>query len=188
MIAKGENVVRSYRCLSSKAGDGTICLTNKRLLINAGERSEIGIDQVSGIKFSNYTRFYFIRFLFALIFIGLGALLLALPSIKDSVSIPYVTGENYKSWFAYIFYPCGGISLLIGLPILFHSIKTSFYFYVYARMETPFLEYKSPVQAKRERKGKVFKYMIAKPGKESEKAARELGALIIEVKQGHYDN
>lgn len=188
VIAKGENVVRTYNCLSAKGGDGTICLTNKRLLINAGERSEVALDQVSGIKFSNFTHFKFFKFLFGLIFLALGALLIALPFIKDSVSIPFVTGSHYKSWFPYLFYPCGGISAIIGLPLLFTSIKTTFYFCVFARVDAPFLEYKSAAQAKREKKGKVFKFSIAKPGKESDKAARELGALILEIKQGRYDN
>ena len=187
VIAKGENIVRSYNCLSGK-GCGTICLTNKRLLINATERSEMDIQKVSGIKFSNCTSFNFIKFLFALFFVALGGFMIALPAIRNSVSIPYITGEYYKTWFTYVFYPCGGISALIGLPLLFTTIKTSFYFYVYACADTPFLECKSAAQAKRERKQKAFKYLVAKPGKESDKAARELGALIIEVKDGKYDN
>ena len=187
VIAKGENIVRTYNCLSGKGG-GTICLTNKRLLINAAERSEMDIKQVSGIKFSNSTNFNFLKFLFGLIFVALGGFLIAVPAIRNSVAIPYLTGEAYKSWFAYVLYPCGGVSALIGLPLLFTTIKTSFYFYVYARVETPFLECKSAALAKRERKEKAYKFMVAKPGKESDKAARELGALIIEVKDGKYDN
>lgn len=187
IIAKGETVIRSYNCLSTGKGDGILCLTNKRLLINAGERSEIAIDKVSGIKFSKYGRFSFGKFLFWLIFFGLGAFMLMLPSFNSGMNIPGITGESWKDWFTILFYVCGGISVLISLPFFFTMVRKTFYFYVYAREEAPFLEYKSRSYARREKKGKVYKYMVSKAGKESEKAARELGALIIEAKEGRYD-
>ncbi|MBO4472370.1 MAG: hypothetical protein J5765_01040 [Clostridia bacterium] len=188
IIAKGENVIRSYSCLSAGRGDGILCLTNKRLLINAGERSEIDIDKVSGIKFSRSTHFSFGKFLFWLIFFGLGVFMLLLPSFNSGMNIPGITGESWKDWFGILFYVCGGISVLISLPLFFTMVKKNFYFYVYAREEAPFLEYKSRSYAKREKKGKVYKYQVGKAGKESEKAARELGALIIEAKEGRYDD
>ena len=188
IIAKGETVIRSYDCLSAGKGDGILCLTNKRLLINAGERSEIDIDKVSGIKFSRYSNFSFVKFLFFLIFFGLGAFMLLLPNFNSGMNIPGITGDSWKDWFTILFYVCGGISVVISLPFLFTMVKKTFYFYVYAREEAPFLEYKSRSYAKREKKGKVYKYQIGKAGKESEKAARELGALIIEAKEGRYDD
>ena len=188
VIAKGENVIRSYSCLSTAKGDGILCLTNRRLLVDAGERSEVPIDMVSGIKFSKYAKFSFIKFLFWLIFFGLGALMLLLPHFHASIPIPAITGKSWKSWFTYLFYPCGGVSVLISIPLFFTMLKKTFYFYIYAREDTPFLECKSKAYAKRERKGKVYKYMISKAGSESEKAARELGALIIEAKEGRYDD
>ena len=188
VIAKGENVIRSYSCLSAGRGDGVLCLTNKRLLINAGERSEIDIDKVSGIKFSRSTHFSFGKFLFWLIFFGLGVFMLLLPSFNSGMNIPGITGESWKDWFGILFYVCGGISVLISLPLFFTMVKKNFYFYVYAREEAPFLEYKSRAYAKREKKGKVYKYTVSKAGRESEKAARELGALIIEAKEGRYDD
>ena len=187
MIARGETVIRTYSCLASKKGDGTLCLTNRRLLIDAGERSEIGIDKVSGIKFCKFSRFSFLKFLFWLIFFGLGAAMVALPFIHTQVQIPMITGDAWQSWFNILFYACGAVSLLISLPLFFTMVRKSFYFYVYAREEAPFLEYKSKSFAKREKKGKVYKYMVANAGKESEKAARELGALIIEAKEGRFD-
>ena len=187
VIARGETVIRTYSCLASKKGDGTLCLTNRRLLIDAGERSEIGIDKVSGIKFCKFSRFSFLKFLFWLIFFGLGAAMVALPFIHTQVQIPMITGDAWQSWFNILFYACGAVSLLISLPLFFTMVRKSFYFYVYAREEAPFLEYKSKSFAKREKKGKVYKYMVANAGKESEKAARELGALIIEAKEGRFD-
>ena len=188
VIAKGENVIRSYDCLASSKGDGILCLTNKRLLINAGERSEIGIDKVSGIKFSKYSRLSFVKFIFWLFFFGLGAFMVALPFVQSGMNIPFITGDSWKEWFTYLFYGCGGVSVVISIPLFFSMLKKTFYFYVYAREESPFLEYKSRAYAKREKKGKVYKYTITKAGRESEKAARELGALIIEAKEGRYDD
>ena len=188
VIAKGENVIRCYNCLDAGSGDGVLCLTNKRLLINAGERSEIDISKVSGIKFSKYSVFSFFKFLFGLIFLGLGVFMLLLPAFNSGMYIPMITGENWKDWFSILFYVCGGVSVVISLPLLFTMVKKNFYFYVFAKEEAPFLEYKSKSYAKRERKGKVYKYMVSKAGKESEKAARELGALIIEAKEGRYDD
>ena len=187
VIAKGENVIRSYRCLATAKGDGTLCLTNKRLLINAGERSEVSIDKVTGIKFSKYSNFSFLKFLFWLIFFGLGAFMLILPTFRSGMNIPMITGDSWKDWFTYLFYACGAVSVVISIPLFFTMLKKTFYFYVFAREEAPFLECKSGSYAKREKKGKVYKYMVAKAGKESEKAARELGALIIEAKEGRYD-
>lgn len=187
VIAKGERVIRSYECLSTGKGDGILCLTNKRLLINAGERAEIGIDRVSGIKFGKYAHFSPLKFVFWLIFFGLGVFMLLLPSLHAEMNIPFLAGDNWKSWFTYLFYACGGVSVVISLPLFFTMLKKTFYFCVFAREEAPFLEYKNPSYAKRERKGKVYKYMIGKSGRESEKAARELGALIIEAKEGRYD-
>ena len=187
VIAKGENVIRSYCCLEAGKGDGILCLTNRRLLINAGERSEIDIDKVSGIKFCQYTIFSFAKFLFGLIFLGLGILMLLLPAFNSGMNIPGITGDSWKSWFTILFYICGGVSVVIGLPLLFTMVKKNFYFYIFAREETPFLEYKSRSYARREKNGKVYKYQVSKAGKESEKAARELGALIIEAKEGRYD-
>ena len=37
------------------------------------------------------------------------------------------------------------------------------------------------------KKGKQYSFVVTDAGKESEKAARELGALILEVKEGRYD-
>ena len=187
VIAKGENVIRSYQCLAAKKGCGMVTLTNRRLLVDAGERSEIEIDKVSGIKFCKYANFHFFRFLFWLIFFGLGALMTALPFIKEMVEIPGITGESWQDWFSILFYICGPISLIISIPFFFTMLKKTFYFYIYAREESPFLECKNGSYAKRERKGKVYKYTLAKAGKESEKAARELGALIIEAKDGRYN-
>ena len=187
VIAKGETVIRSYRCLATSKGDGTVCLTNKRLLVNASERSEIEIDKVTGIKFSKFSNFSAVKFLLWLIFFGLGVFMLLLPKFNSGMNIPMITGENWKNWFTYLFYSLGGVFVLISIPLFFSMLKKTFYFYVYAKEDAPFLECKSGSYAKRERKGKVYKYMVAKAGKESEKAARELGALIIEAKEGRYD-
>lgn len=187
VLAKGENVVRSYQCL--KRGAGSICLTNKRLLINAGERSELEIDKVSGIKFCKYTIFSFVKCFFWFLFFVIGAALIALPFFRTSLKIPAITtGSNWKKWFTIVFFSCGGASLLISLPFLLTMIKKPFYFFVYAQLDSPFVEAKNGFYAKRERKRKGFRYDIrSKAGKECAKAARELGALILEVKEGRYD-
>lgn len=187
VIAKGETVIRTYNCLAAKKGDGTLRLTSKRLLINAGERSEIGIDRVSGIRFCKYSNFSFLKFLFWLIFFALGGFMVALPFIYTGVEIPGITGDSWQSWFAYLFYACGAVSLLISIPIFVSMTRKSFYFNIYAQEEAPFFECKSGFLAKREKKGKVYKFLVANPGSESEKAARELGALILEAKAGRYD-
>ena len=192
VIAKGEKVIRTYRCLSAPKGDGTICLTNRRLLVNAGERSEVGIDQVSGIKFSKYSRFYFLKALFALLFTVVAAFCILLPlGVLDRMNIhvaSLVTGETRTQWAVILSYIGGGIAAIIALALWCKVIRKTFYFYIYARQESPFVECKSESYYKREKKGKVSTCMLAKAGKESEKAARELGALIIEVKEGRFDD
>jgi len=187
VLAKGETVVRCYNCLDSRKGDGTLCLTNKRLLINADERSEVEVDTITGIKFSKNTFFSFFKFLFALLFFGIGAFMVALPFIKDSVNIPKITGADWKGWYQYLFIACGAVSLLISLPLWIKMIKKSFYFHVYIREGSPFLECKSWAVIKREKKGTQYSFIVSDAGKECEKAARELGALILEVKEGRYN-
>ena len=187
VLAKGENVIRSYQCLASKKGDGTICLTNKRLLINADERSEVEIDKVSGIKFSKNTYFSVAKFLFGLIFLGLGALLILIPFFRSGMNIPFITGENWKSWFFYLFIACGAVGVLIGLPLWLTMVKKYFYFNIFVKEGTSFLECKSKSFIKSEKKGKSFGFVVAGAGKESEKAARELGALLLEAKEGRYN-
>ena len=185
VLAKGEHLVRAYSCLNR--GDGSVCLTNKRLLINAGERSELEVDKVSGIKFTKYTHFSFVKLFFWILFFGLGVFMILLPFVKSSMNIPFITGKHWKHWFFYVFLGCGAASALISLPLLFTMIRRTFYFYIYAKQDTPFFEVKSRYYAKREKKGKVYKYVLSKAGKDSEKAARELGALLLEVKDGRYD-
>ena len=187
VLAKGETVVRSYYCLASKKGDGTLCLTNKRLLINADERSEVEVDKVTGIKFARNTYFSFIKFLFALFFFGLGAFMAALPFIRDSINIPFITGDSWKTWFMYLFIACGAVSILISFPLWAKMVKKYFYFHIFVKEGTPFLECKSKSFVKSEKKGKTYSFIVSDPGKESEKAARELGALILEVKEGRYN-
>ena len=187
ILAKGENVVRCYHCLDSRKGDGTICLTNKRLLINADERSEVSVQDVAGIKFAKNTYFSFFKFLFALIFLGLGAFMIMLPFFHTGMNIPFITGGSWKSWFFYLFIACGAVSVLISLPLWAKMVKRSFYFSIYVRDSAPFLECKSASVVKAEKKGTQYTFVLSDAGKESEKAARELGALLIEVKEGRYN-
>lgn len=185
VLAKGEHLVRAYSCLNR--GDGSVCLTNKRLLISAGERSELEVDKVTGIKFTKYTHFSVMKLLFGLLFLGLGVFMILLPFVKSSMNIPFITGKYWKHWFFYVFLGCGAASALISLPLLLTMIRRTFYFYIYAKQDTPFFEVKSRYYAKNEKKGRVYKYVVSKAGKDSEKAARELGALLLEVKDGRYD-
>lgn len=188
VLAKGENVVRSYNCLASKKGDGTLCLTNKRLMINTDERSEVAVNMVTGVKFAKNTYFSFAKFLFGLLFLVLGAAMLLLPFFRDKVPvIPYVTDDHWKDWFKYLFIACGAVSVLIWLPLWFTMVKKFFYFTVFVNEGAPFLECKSKSFVKSEKKGKQYNFVVTNAGKDSEKAARELGALILEVKEGRYD-
>ena len=189
IIARGERVVRTYNCLATKKGDGTICLTNKRLLVNAGERSEVAIEQISGIKFSRYSQFYFLRFIFAFLFLAIAVCAVLIPHLNNlPFAIPNITGEARKAWAVILCYVGGGLSALISLPIWLKIVKRTFYFYIYSHQDTPFVECKSAAYLKSEAKGKVSKCMVASSGKESEKAARELGALLIEIKEGRFDD
>ena len=188
VLAKGENVVRSYNCLASKKGDGTLCLTNKRLMINTDERSEVAVSMVTGIKFAKNTYFSFAKFLFGFLFLVLGAAMILLPFFRDKVPvIPFVTDGHWKDWFKYFFIACGAVSVLIGLPLWGTMVKKYFYFTVFVNEGAPFLECKSKSFVKSEKKGKQYNFVVTNAGKESEKAARELGALILEVKEGRYD-
>ena len=187
VLAKGENVVRCYNCLASKKGEGTVCLTNRRLMINADERSEVAVNMVTGIKFARNTYFSVAKFIFGLLFLLLGAAMVALPFFRDKVTVPYVTGDYWKNWFMYLFIACGAVSVLISLPLLGTMVKKFFYFTVFVNEGAPFLECKSSSFVKSEKKGKQYNFVVTNAGKESEKAARELGALILEVKEGRYD-
>ena len=184
VIAKGENVIRTYSCLDSARGEGTICLTNKRLLINTDECVEVGIERITGTKFCRYWTFSFIKFFFGLLFFLVGAAMFALPFVHESVGI---TGDSWKAWYQYFFLGCGAVLILLSLPFFLTMVKKYFYFLVYAQESAPFFEVKSKTILKREKKGDVYKFVVASGSKESEKAARELGALIIEAKDGRYD-
>ena len=186
VLARGEKVVRTYHCIASDKGEGTLCLTNRRLLVNADERSEIGVEQVSGIKFCSHVKFSFFKFVFALIFLAAAALSTLITFIDFGIEIPRITGDPVK-WAVILCYVGTGIGALIALPLLFTMVKKTFYFYIYARQEAPYVECKNSSYIKREKKGKVANCMVATAGKESEKAARELGALLIEIKEGRFD-
>ena len=186
ILAQGEQVIRSYHCLASAKGPGTVCLTNRRLLVNADERSEVSIEQLTGIKFSRYTKFFFGKFFFALLFTAIAALSVLLPIIEWKFNIPNITGET-KLWAEILCYVGAGISFFIALPLWFKIVRKTFYFYIFAHQDAPFIACKNSGFSKREAKGKVAASMVASAGKESEKAARELGALIIEVKEGRFD-
>ncbi len=186
VLAKGENVVRCYACLDSAKGDGTICLTNKRILINADEQSEVEVSNVSGVKFYKNTYFSFFKFLFALIFFGVGAFLIAYPFLKESMQVAFI--ENiWKDWFKYLFVAVGAVLVLISLPLWAKMVKKYFYFNIFIKESTPFFECKSKSIVKCEKKGGQFKFLVSESGKEIEKAARELGALLLEVKDGRYN-
>ena len=188
VIAQGEKVIRTYHCLASDKGDGTLCLTNRRLLVNANERSEVSIEQISGIKFSKYAKFYVPRLLFALLFLAIAVLCILITAVDFGFTIPNITGEGEKMWAVILCYVGAGISAIISLPFFLNMVKKTFYFYIYARQDQPFVECKSSGYLKREKKGQASRSMVAAAGKESEKAARELGALLIEIKEGRYDN
>ena len=186
VLAKGENVVRCYACLDAPKGDGTICLTNKRILINADERSEVEVENVSGVKFSKNTYFSFFKFLFALIFFGVGAFLIAYPFLKESMQVAFI--ENiWRDWFKYLFVAVGAILVLISFPLWAKMVKKYFYFNIFIKESTPFFECKSKSVVKCEKKGGQFTFLLTDAGREIEKAARELGALILEVKAGRYN-
>ena len=189
VLAKGENVVRCYYCLNSDEGEGTLCVTNKRLLINADERSEVEIERVTGVKFLKNTSFSVIKLLFALAFSLIGGLLIAIPFIRGMIQIPFIDLDAlWKDWFRYLFLAVGGVDVLISLPFWFTMVKKYFRFNIFVKDSASFLEVKSGAFFKKEKKGKMHGgFMISKAGKESEKAARELGALILEIKAGRYD-
>ena len=186
VLAKRENVVRCYACLDSAKGDGTICLTNKRILINTDEKSEVAVENITGVKFSKNTYFSFFKFLFALIFFGVGAFLIAYPFLKESMQVAFI--ENiWKDWFKYLFVAVGAVLVLISLPLWAKMVKRYFYFNIFVKESTPFFECKSKAVVKCEKKGGQFTFLLSDAGREIEKAARELGALIIEVKDGRYN-
>ena len=187
ILAKGENMVRCYHCIDSRKGEGTLCLTNKRLLINTDEHAEVAVEDVMGIKFSKNTYFSFFKFLFALIFLGLGAFMILLPFVHTGMNIPSITGESWKEWFKYLFIACGAVSVLISFPLWKRMVKSYFYFSIFVREGAPFIECKSRSVVKGEKKGTQFNFILSDAGKESEKAARELGALLLEVKDGRYN-
>lgn len=188
IVAKGEKVVRAYNCLAAQKGDGTVCLTNRRLLINADERSEISVNQVTGIKFSKYAKFSFFKFLFAILFFAIAAASVLITMFDFGIEIPNITGAEPAKWAVILCYVGAGISFIIGLPLLLTCVKKTFYFYIFAQQDAPFVECKSASVLKREKKGKAAKCLVAREGKESEKAARELGALLIEIKEGRFED
>ena len=187
VIAKGENVIRAYDCLACSRGTGSIYLTNKRLLINADECAEVEINKITGIKFSRYWTFSILKLIFGLIFAGLGIFMALLAFFHSGMNIPGITGDSWKDWFPYLFIGCGLVSILLSLPFFLTLVKKYFYFNLFTQEDKPFFEVKSPAYVKRESKGKVYKYVVANSNKVAEKAARELGALIIEAKDGRYD-
>jgi len=186
ILARGEQVVRTYHCLAAAKGPGTICLTNKRLLVNADERSEVSVEQVSGIKFSRYALFSVGKFIFALLLTAIAVFCVLLPTLEWNFSIPNITGDDRKMWAEILCYVGAGLSFLISLPLWFTLVRKTFYFYIFAHQDAPFIACKNAGYSKREKKGKVAAFMVASAGKESEKAARELGALIIEIKEGRF--
>ena len=190
VIAKGETVIRTYHCLDSAKGEGTICLTNKRLLLNADERAELDINRISGIKFSKYTKINFMKLVFALIFFLPGILLFLLPFlVKSGMQSSFIVelAAKWKTFYTVLFLFLGVAFIGGSLPFILTMVHKTFYFYVYATDGVPFFECKNRSFAKREQGGMTFKCLISNAGSDSEKAARELGALIIEAKEGRYN-
>jgi len=187
ILARGEHVIRTYRCLASSKGLGTICLTDRRLLVNADERSEVTIEQITGIRFCKYANFYVVKLIFGLIFSALAILSLLLPFVNFGINIPNISGDDGPAMWAMILCLVGAAAGIgIALPFWITLVRKTFYFFVYANINTPFIACKNASFMKREAKGKVATCMVVSAGKESEKAARELGALIIEIKEGRF--
>ena len=164
-------------------------MTNKRLLVNSDERSEVEVDRVTGIKFMKRLTLSVVKLIFAIIFFVIGAALIATPFLLTMDSpVAEMIALFWKDWMRYLFFGLGGLNVVISLPFWFTMIKKYFRFNILVKDSASFLECKSPTFFKKEKKGKMSgTFILAKAGKESEKAARELGALLIEIKAGRYD-
>ncbi len=179
VLANSEKLLRSYQCLSTANGSGIITVTNKRVLFDAGERTEVPVENIVGIKYARYSHFSFAKFLFSLILIG-GGVFVALFLER------FIGGMSwYKGWLKYASYGVGAVMLLCSIPLL-KWVNKSFYLRFYALQNEAFVSYKGA--GKKKDLGENETSIIAAAGKECSKAAREIGALILDIKAGRYND
>jgi hypothetical protein len=179
ILANNETLLRRYDALKVNGGNiGRILITNKRMLFNTSEKAEIPLASVNGIRSAKYWTLNWVKFIFSLIFIGIAAF----AFIYDFTTFDFFQG---KAWLIYIIMGVGAVFALFGLIMLFTFARRRFALKVFISSSYEFITYNSK---KRKKENAIMESVIvAMPGKELDKMVREVGALIIQSREGYFD-
>ena len=176
VLSNNEHLIKEYKCLkvSNEKKMGYVIVTNKRLLCNAGNITEIDIDNINGFSSQYAFSFMFGQMLKFLVFALLGFIGIAIGLKLDPALaiIPY----NWVNWIVF------GVGCVLGFVSLFFLkgwYGKVFMFSVFAKA-TSVLEIYS---AKR---GANFANTVKfKPTSTAKKMGLEIGAVVAEVKENN---
>ena len=178
VLSDNEFVLRRYQAFRPEKGSGRITVTNKRILIDAGEVSEVPVEDVTSIKSKKYTKFSVVKVIFSLLFVlicaGVFVYNFAFGGFLELVQF---------DWAVYCILAGGALFGLIGLIMLFKSKKRHFGLSIYVKGEDMFAEFGTV-----SKKSKVISSIVrTAPGKDFDKFRREIGALLIKIREKNFD-
>ena len=178
VLSDNEYVLRRYQAFRPEKGSGRITVTNKRILIDAGEVSEVPVEDVTSIKSKKYTKFSAAKVIFGLLFVlicaGVFVYNFAFGGFLELVQF---------DWAVYCILAGGALFGLIGLIMLFNSKKKHFGLSIYVKGEDMFAEFGTV-----SKKSKVISSVVrTAPGKDFDKFRREIGALLIKIREKNFD-
>ena len=147
-------------------------------MIDAGEVSEVPVDDVTSIKSKKYTKFSAAKVIFGLLFVficaGVFVYNFAFGGFLELVQF---------DWAVYCILAGGALFGLIGLIMLFNSKKKHFGLSIYVKGEDMFAEFGTV-----SKKSKVISSIVrTAPGKDFDKFRREIGALLIKIREKNFD-
>ena len=175
-LAKGEKFVKDYNFINS-GKLGLAVVTNKRFIIKSKQYLETSVDSVKAIRCCKFTQFKGVKFIFGLIFLAalVACVLLKLPNMFPD-----------KLWLAYLILGVAGVLGLIGFIMICTSFKKRFAINIFTQDLTEFASFHSSLKKKEE---PMFVNVIeAKPGKEYAEFTKEIGALLIDIQNGVYED
>jgi|GEM_PF-6542270 len=174
-LAKGERFIKDYNFVNT-GKKGLAIVTNKRFIIKTNYTIETAIDSITGVKSCKFTQFKALKFIFGLIFMGICGTAFALK-------LPQMFAD--KLWLAYLLMGLGGLFGLIGFIMVCTSFKKKFALNIFTRDMIEFATFHSAM-GKREAQNYV-QVIEAVPGKEFNDFTKEIGSLLLDIKNGLYD-
>ncbi|NCA66669.1 MAG: hypothetical protein EOM87_01245 [Clostridia bacterium] len=179
ILANNEILLKRYDALKVNGGNvGRILITNKRMLFNTSEKAEIPLDEVIGIRSAHHWTLSWVKLIFSMLLIAAAAF----AFVYDFTSFSFIAD---KAWLVYIIIGLGAVFALIGVILLFTFARKRFALKIFIHSAYEFITYNS--KKKKKENAIMQSVIIAMPGKELDKFVREVGALILQSREGFFN-